>query len=116
MPRMRGNIHVGNAQERSACHPGNLDAVAVLRCYVRDQSFERGAHRLSSIEPQHGSLDFSSHEDQGPPGFLNRLFEGGAIVLDSAHPFESDGLCSRSEGGKWAPSMTQMLPALIVSA
>jgi hypothetical protein len=63
MPGMSGNVHVENAQKRSARHPRNLDAVAVLRCYIRDQSSEGSSQRLFLIEPEHGGLDFSSHEE-----------------------------------------------------
>src|SRR5260370_19256000 len=82
MPRVCVNTQLGHFQERFSYNQRNLDAVAVLRFHVRDESLQRGAQRLLPIKSEDGGPDLPSHEEEGPSCFLNSLLKRRTSVFD----------------------------------
>src|SRR5450432_4260088 len=82
MPCARANAHAGHFEKCSIDHLSDLDAVAVLRFYVRQEPLEGRAQRLLPIESEDGAFDLSRQEEKCPSGLLNLLLERGPCAVE----------------------------------
>ena len=77
---MRGNGHVGHAEETPGSDFGDLKAIEVLQIHLRQDPLQRALYPLFPEKPEIHRLDFRSHEKEVPSRSMDRVVEVTGIV------------------------------------
>src|SRR5579864_2803740 len=96
MSRMRGNGHVGDAEETTGSNFSDLKTIEVLQLHLCQDPFQRALYLLFSKKPKKHGLDCRGHEKEIPSRGMDLAFQGECIDHLDAAPLPSTGLSFKS--------------------